>query len=260
MRKLYLYFSGTGNTKYVVQKFVELSKEKNPIVQSIEHHDYDYQTAITQAQDITIAYPIYGSLMPRIMEDFLLKHKDLFTNKNITIIATQMLFSGDGAALAYRILKPYHIHLMHTIHINMPNNITDVQFLHPKSVQETTSIIEKADQKTIKIVDNIQQGKTYKTGRRWYSRFIGYFFQRIYFNRIHKSLEKRLKINHKLCITCNKCVILCPVKNLNIVNDRVITYKNCTLCYRCINSCPTKAISLLTKKAPSIQYIRKDFN
>ncbi len=260
MINLYLYFSGTGNTKYVIDRFSSLYEESIFTKQSIEHDNFDYHKAISEASTIIIAYPIHASMMPFIMQEFLDKYKEDFRNKNIIAIATQMSFSGDGGSLAYYKLKSVNVKLIHSIHINMPVNISDFFLFKIPSNEKIDKIIIKADKKIEDIVDKIKSGKTIKMGKRFYSRFLGFIVQRGISKLFFKKLRKRLYINHDKCIMCKKCVEVCPMNNLYIQDNLIKTENKCTLCYRCVNICPTQAISLFSKKSPNNQYIRDKFN
>ncbi len=259
MGNLYLYFSGTGNTKYVIDKFSFLYDDEY-IKQSIEYQSFNYHKAILEASTVIIAYPIHASMMPFIMDKFLDTYKEDFRNKEIITIVTQMSYSGDGGALAYYKLKSVKVKILHSIHIRMPVNISDFFLFKIQSIEEINKIILKADNSIKDIVNKIKSGKTIKMGRRFYSRILGFTIQRGISKPFLKKLRKRLYINHDKCITCNKCIDVCPMKNLYLEDNLIKTKNICTLCYRCINICPSQAISLFTKKAPNTQYIRDKFN
>jgi ferredoxin len=142
----------------------------------------------------------------------------------------------------------------------MPSNISDVKIFQSLPLSETSKKVSKADQKINSVITRIRQGKTIKDGCRFYSWFLGFFTQRLWGLLFLKSLRSKIKVNHDTCIHCNKCVEVCPMKNLRLENGKIMQNGVCTWCYRCINSCPQRSISLLTKKAPRFQYIRKDYN
>ncbi len=260
MEKLYLYFSGVGNTKYVVKKFSSLYSQDDFKMVSIENKDAIFENEIINAKTIIIAYPIYDSFMPFIMSDFLQKYNEYFPNKNIIVIVTQMLFSGDGAALAYRMLKNQNVNLLASLHINMPNNITDVHFLPNKTVEESIKKVAKADKKISNLVQKIILGRKVKMGRRFYSRSLGFFVQRIYSKSYYFNSRKKVSINDDKCIKCMKCINTCPVENLVLKDNKIVGKNICTVCYRCVNICPTQAIHILSKKYPLKQYIRDEWN
>ena len=65
-----IYFSGTGNTKYCVKKFLQYYDESQEVhFCSIE--DNDCINKIREDNDIVFAYPVYYSDMPVIVKDFL---------------------------------------------------------------------------------------------------------------------------------------------------------------------------------------------
>ena len=261
MSNLYLYFSGTGNTKYVVKKFATLYEDNNQYtVQSIEHTDFNYEDSIKKADIVVIAYPIHDSMIPFIMKEFIEEYMESFRNKKIITIATQLLFSGDGGALVYRKLKKVNVELLHSIHVNMPSNLTDVSIFKNLPLSQTGPKVKKADEKIEKVIKMIKSRKKIKDGRRFYSWFSGFFTQRLWGKLFLQSLRSKIKIDHDACINCNKCVEVCPVTNLRSENGKIEQNGICTWCYRCINTCPKQAITLFTKKAPKVQYIRKDYN
>ncbi len=255
MKTLFLYFSGTGNTKYAVTKLADLL-EQNPSVYSIEE-DIDFDSLIQTADRILIGYPIYGSDIPMIMRDFLRKHLDSFQYKQIMTLATQMMFSGDGGALACYFLKDANVKCIASMHINMPENIADFKLFKIKTDEESQSVFQKAERKIEMYAKKILSQKKIKTGRRFFSRPLGYLTQRAYFRPFHNSMQKAWKVNENTCITCGICVNNCPVHTLELIDGKIESKGECTLCYRCVNLCPTQSIKILGKHYPTKQYIKK---
>ena len=58
-------------------------------------------------------------------------------------------------------------------------------------------------------------------------------------------------------MACGRCVKICPMKNIEIVDNTVKQNNQCTMCYRCINYCPKKAITLLGKEIIEQSVIEK---
>ena len=84
-----VYFSGTGNTKYVLNLFLK-NLGQTYSISSIE--DKDTLEKIKKNKDIVIAHPIHYSCIPKIFRDFLDNNIELFRDKNIFIITTMGLF------------------------------------------------------------------------------------------------------------------------------------------------------------------------
>ena len=257
MSTLYLYFSGTGNTKLVMETYA-IAMEANPMVHSIEHN-VNFSQMIQSNDTIVFAYPIYESMMPHIMQEFVQEHRSILHDKTIDVLVTQMLFSGDGAALLWRMIAHQNNTIRHTIHVNMPNNLTDVHLFRAKAAKDRTAMVEKSLRTLQRHITYIKTGGTMRMGRKWYSRFLGLFVQRLYAKPLYDKMRTKLKVNHETCISCNKCVPLCPTNNLIMEENRIIPQNRCTLCYRCINTCPTQALSLFMKHGPKTQYIRDTY-
>lgn len=61
-----IYFSGTGNTKYCLEKFVSLY-DRNIEITPLE--DEGTIEKVAHHKDIIFAYPIYYSNLPKIVQD-----------------------------------------------------------------------------------------------------------------------------------------------------------------------------------------------
>ena len=90
---LTLYFSGTGNTKYIAEEFSKLMDAKCISIEA----EVDFTQEIKSHDCIAFCYPIYGSRVPRNMREFVAKHMSDLTGKKIIIFVTQAFLSGDGA-------------------------------------------------------------------------------------------------------------------------------------------------------------------
>lgn len=238
-----VYFSGTGNTKYCINKFLEYYNEnKENELYSIE--DSSCIDKIKENNNIVLAYPIYYSDIPIIVRNFINNNKEIFRDKNIFIIATMGLFSGDGTGCSARLLKKYGANITGGLHLKMPDCIGDVKTLK-KTIEENKELVKNANLKIQKAVSNIKKGEYSKEGLSSISHLAGLFGQRLYFYRKTYKLKDKLKINYSKCISCGKCVSLCPMKNIIIKDNNPVTLGKCTSCYRCINNCPKKAITLI---------------
>lgn len=58
---------------------------------------------------------------------------------------------------------------------------------------------------------------------------------------IIKKFMPRLKLSHKDCTLCKKCIDACPMENIDIRENRIVHGKDCLLCYNCVRVCPEGA-------------------
>lgn len=236
-----VYFSGTGNTKFCVEKFIEIYGGE---IVSIE--DEGVTDKINQSNKLVFAYPVQYSNLPKIVRDFIVHNKDLWKDKNIFIIATMGLFSGDGAGLAARLFKKYGADIIGGLHLKMPDSVCDV-----KALKRPLEVNKESVRLSVEKIENsaaaLKKGRSSKDGLGLLYHLAGLFGQRLYFYNKTRKYSNKLKISSD-CIGCGKCANLCPMKNIKIENKLAVPNDRCTMCYRCISKCPVKAITLIGKE------------
>lgn len=251
-----IYFSGTGNSKYCLEYFLECYTDDYKIFSVEElNNNKELINEISKDENIFISYPVYFSSVPRILMEFVNNNRSIFNNKKVFIIATMYMFSGDGAGVLARELKKYKANIIGSLHLKMPDSISDGK-LTCKTAENNANMIRKTKLKIEETVKLLKNGKYPKDGLSFLSLMLGYLSQRAWFG--NRDFSNKLKIDVNKCIGCGKCVKLCPMSNLNLnENKKSCSNNNCTLCYRCVNECPFQAITLFGKKVFS-QYSIKD--
>lgn len=246
-----VYFSGTGNTKYCLKKFISFF-DSNAEITSIE--DIHILDKIAEHKDIILAYPIYYSNLPKIVQDFIEKNPTIWKGKNVFIIATMGLFSGDGTGVSARLFKKHGANILGGLHLKMPDCICDVKALKRTHIQNQ-KIIANTNKKIELAVNNLKKGTPPKNGLGFFYHIAGLFGQRLWFYGKTSKYSDKIHIDADACIGCGNCISICPMKNLSLFHGRAVTENHCTLCYRCVNQCNKKAITILGKHVISQHYI-----
>lgn len=241
-----IYFSGTGNTRYCVEQFLSCYHgSRKGKVFSIE--DQNVIEELRKDRRIVLGYPVYFSNMPKIMKDFLVRNQAYFKNKEVFIIATMGMFSGDGTGCGARILKKYGAAVTGGLHLKMPDSIADEKVLK-NTPEKNKQLVAGAGQKIKRAVLALKQGQAVKEGLGLPAHIAGLFGQRLWFYHKTRTYTDRLRIAPAQCSGCGKCLRLCPMGNLTMSDQTAVSGDRCTMCYRCINHCPAQAITLLGKK------------
>lgn len=249
-----VYFSGTGNTQYCVEKFIAYYDNT---IQFFALENGISALKIQEETDIIFAYPIYYSNLPKIVSDFINQNPKLWNGKNIFIMATMGLFSSDGAGLSGRLFRRYGASISGGLHVKMPDCICDEKALK-RSYAKNSQIVAEADKKIKMAALQLKNGSPAKNGLNFIYHMAGLFGQRLWFYNKTRNYSNKIKFDEAACILCGKCVAACPMKNLCIQENKVISDGRCTMCYRCISQCPRKAVTLLGDKVIE-QYTVKDF-
>lgn len=238
-----IYFSGTGNSRYVLEFFL---KECDKLAKSFSIEDENVVNQIKSNNEIVISYPVQYSNIPKMLQVFIEQYKDLWQGKKVFVIATMGLFSGDGAGILARLLHKYGAEIIGGLHLKMPDSIADEKALK-RSLEKNRELVWQAQKKIVKAVNSMKNNNPPQEGIGLLYHIAGLFGQRLYFYNKTRKYTNKLKIDKAKCVGCGVCVKLCPMKNLNISHNKAKAEGNCTMCYRCINKCPQQAITLLGK-------------
>lgn len=233
-----LYFSGTGNSKFVAELF---AAEMGCECHSIEEKA-DFGGLIQSADAVAFVYPIYGSRVPRIMREFVKAHTGELNGKKLVILCTQLMFSGDGARCFTDLLPKGTYTVAYAEHYNMPNNVNNFRVLHRTSERTVRRLVKKSRRKTARICADIRNGRIRKRGFNIVSRLFG-LMQGMWMPMLEQGMMRSVRIGGD-CTGCGLCVKRCPMHNLTLLDGRAEAGGNCTSCYRCSNLCPERAISI----------------
>lgn len=248
-----IYFSGTGNSKYCVYKFLQ-EYGGDSLAFSIEQDEA--AAHIKNSSEIIIGYPVQFSNIPKMLYDYIVKNRRLWRGKRIFIIATMGLFSGDGAGILARLLKKHGAVIIGGLHLRMPDSISDEKALK-RSHEKNLELIRNTEMKIHKAVLQFKNGTPPQEGLGIFYHTAGLFGQRLYFYNKTKHYTDKLKISPEKCIGCGLCKKLCPMKNIKLANGTAVPANKCTMCYRCVNKCSKQAITLLGRKVVGQYDIRK---
>jgi len=246
-----IYFSGTGNSKYIAQRF---SQRMGADCYSIEiEGDIDFAAQLAMHKTVVVCYPVYGSRPPLIMRQFAAKYRDGFAGKKLIIFATQWLFSGDGARAFYDLFPEGHVQVIYAAHFLMPNNVCNLFFLPKASRRSIQKRSDAAEKKLTRICDNIKHNKIKQHGFSTISKFFGGIQGKPWLSGAEGIMQRNLKISSN-CNACGLCVMACPIQNLKCSEGKVEHRNKCTICYRCVNLCPKQAITVFFHRKPRWQY------
>ena len=172
-----LYFSGTGNTKYIAELFCRRMDAQ--ISQAAQCHsieeNLEFDKLIASHETIGFCYPIYGSRLPRIMREFVGRYLECLKDKKVIIFCTQWLFSGDGARVFTDMFARNYVKVIYAEHFLMPNNVNNLFILPIESDKKVRKYVERAEIKMQLICSNIKKGIIRKRGFNVFSRFLGLF-------------------------------------------------------------------------------------
>lgn len=249
------YFSGTGNTKFIVDKVANrlrfLGNEVN--INSCEedkiiNDDFDM---------LGIAFPIHSSYAPKVFSEFL----DKLPNRvgtSLFGIVTSGYMAGDvlafeGEKLEMKGYLPFlyrNIVLGNNLHLPIlcPLKVTKKQKIDKRLIR----INDQIDDIVIKIHNRNKDIR----GNDLLGNLFGILQRSV--GKVHEKHNFKGFYSDEKCIKCKWCIKNCPTDNIILKEGRVVFEDRCIICMRCYNFCPQKAIQMTSKTKNINKYIRYD--
>lgn len=247
-----LYFTGTGNSRYVARKIAEeINDEVVSINQLIKQESKD--ELISTNKPFIFVCPTYAWRLPKVVTEFIRKTKFSGNNKVYFIMTC-----GEDTARAINYIQKLcddkGWELKGMAEIKMPENYIA---LFPVPDKETSKeIIEEADKLIYKIALDIRNENNFNiVAPSGLNGTIKSGITNIAFYKFIVHAKGFYSTNQ--CIGCGKCVNLCPLNNINLKNEKPTWKNKCTHCMACICGCPTKAIEYKNKTQNKERYYLK---
>ena len=236
------YFSGTGNTAYVVDLALNAFTRSGASVDLFKIEDMCRKKGAefvpADYDMLGIAHPVLGFDCPGFIYEFVHSLPPV-ENKLVFLLKTAGDYHAVNRSASHSIKKiltkkgydPFYDDI-----IAMPVNwlIAYDDQLNRQLVEAASSRVEAAIERVLaherKILSNVLP-------LRLILKAIGYLEDRHgakYFGRYLMTSAS--------CDLCGECVRDCPVGNIDLKNDKIVFDGACTWCMRCIYNCPQHAI------------------
>ena len=230
MKTLIIYFTGTYNTKYLVEKIKErFQKEELGEITTFSIDGSSKPISLSSYDLIIFSYPIYAFNTPIIFDRFV---KKLHFHKNQKVIIAKQ--SGEPLKLnnssSYSLIRKINREkgiLLGEYHFLMPYNI---------HFRYEDNFIKELFNYNNKLIRKVKYNLFYA--------FNSFIFK---IQRLGGPLNSYFyNVDYSKCIMCKKCINECPVNNITIdLKTNKIKFNNhCLMCMRCSFFCPKDAISI----------------
>lgn len=253
MRVRIIYFSGTGNTKFISEKLANVFQKYGvydisvlSIEEAADAHIEDLESPDTI---LGIGYPVYDLMPPETIMNFVDRLSMIETQNKAFIFSTYTTNPMDSND--YLIAKLCKKGFIVTTQENFKApGASAYLYSNPKApfVRGKSVFGPKIGQEIEEFVKNILVADCKESISAKYNPLhgINVTLSKLIFGNM---FYRKLKVNEN-CIACGKCVRVCPISNLLIEDGELIIRdpNGCMHCLRCIMTCNKKAIDFTSSK------------
>jgi ferredoxin/flavodoxin len=250
------YYSGTGNTAWVVHRLAKRLVELGDQVRATSCEDISPCAVDPAACDVMgLALPIYSSFAPRVMGEFL-RALPPGGDKPLFAVASAGYVAGDVCWYATKSLRAKGYDPFLYGNVIMPNNF----FIPPMAILPVTppervpAVLGRAERKIGRLADFIHRREMHLEGIGVLGRLVG-ILQRMAGEGFETRFFGPFFADHD-CTLCGWCVEHCPVGNIEMGQDGPRFLDHCMLCLRCYSFCPVQAVQA-TERTRNAQKFRR---
>lgn len=242
-----VYYSGTGNSRFVAKRIAKILDEK--LVDFTSLYRQNEKIDFSDEERIIFVYPTYAGRMPVFMMNYLY-HQKYKTGTKAYFVTTCGMSGGNQAKNLQCFCKKLSLEFMNFYWVVMPENYIALFSAPDKAKAE--EIIEKAKpviEKTAEKIKNEEKAK-----------LITGFEKSIYNDLFYKMVVKAKKFYATdECVGCGKCASVCVMNNITLSQKHRPEWKDgCTHCMACISVCPQRAIEYGNKTKNKRRYYLED--
>ena len=251
-----IYFSSSGNTKYVaelIKNGLILAKFEPELIKFSELKKIDLN--FDNIKVFGIGAPIYAMAFTLNMLEWIKNLPRLRKNVKFFLFDTNAGLPGASIKHVRKMLEQKNFEFIGAIEVVVPtrDSVFELKFL--KHAKWSRKKIEKAFQFGIKLGKIIKKRKgilDWSNPTLFGSIIRAYF--RILEKPFYKYTSRLIGYNYKKCTKCKVCEENCPTKAITYQIKPIINHENCILCFQCLRNCPTNA--LYFKLLPKAKYFK----
>ena len=242
-----LYFTGTGNSRFVAKRIAEAIGDK--AVDAAQWIREGKSAAFTEAGTYVFVSPIYVAAPPRAFQDFI-RSADFPQGSRAYFILT--CSGGMGAAPVYcqKLCEEKGLSYLGAAQVRMPQNY--LVFFKTFPAEENRKKIQAALPEIDALSERIGRGEALDAPN---IKFYDYPSTQMILAPYYRwFIGAEAFYATDACIGCGKCVSVCPLGNITLRDKRPVWGSNCTHCMGCINLCPKEAIEYGRKTRGKLRY------
>jgi len=242
-----VYFSGTGNSRFVAKKLAELTGDE--LCDATRFTRESKGADFSRPGSYVFVSPVYVSAPPRAFLDFIRKSR--FPN-NVRAYFVMTCAGGMGGSPEYcrRLASEKGFAYLGTAQVCMPQNY--IAFFKTHEAEENREKVRQALPVIEGLADFILKTRELPDpGMKAWEFLSTEMIIGMYYKDFMKARAFRVT---DACIGCGRCAAVCPLANIELKDKRPVWGDNCTHCMACINLCPKQAIEYGKKTAGKPRY------
>lgn len=233
------YFSGCGNSRHVAETLAQgLNDTLAFIPEAMRENRFNYTLA--EGERLGFVFPVYSWAPPKLVLDFVKRLQIATKPEYVYFACTCGDQCGQTEPIFRKALQEKNWELSACFSMKMPETYIGMGGFKLDTEENAKKKIAETD---VILTRNIPR----LMGKERFSEIIVGSFAWLKSRVINPSFNKYATDDRKYrftekCISCGKCVEVCPLKNISLEDGHPKWNGHCTMCMACYHHCPVNAI------------------
>ena len=242
-----VYFSGTGNSRFVAEQIAEATGDE--LVNAVKYTRKGQNAVFSTPGIYVFVSPIYVSAPPMVFLDFI-RRSTFPSDCRAYFIMTCAGGMGGAPGYCRALAAEKGFTYMGTAEIEMPQNY--IAMFKTGTPEENRAKIEAAVPNVTKLSIAIRNCRELPDpGMKGWELLSTKMVLAPYYKYF---MSAKPFIATDKCIACGKCAAVCPLANITLQDGKPVWGEHCTHCMACINLCPKEAIEYGKKTHGKLRY------
>ena len=230
-----LYFSGTGNSRYVARRLAAAVGDQ--LVSLNEYIKKEQTGDFVSEKPWVFVTPTYAWQMPRVVRDFI-RRSTFEGSRAAYFVLTCGESVGNAAGYAGLLCREKKLEFQGLGAVVMPENY--VAMFPVPTREEAAAIVDHAGGIINQLASCIHSGSPFREEDAGLSGRMKSGVANLLFYPTCVS-ARGFRVTDA-CIGCGECKAFCPLNNIELEDGKPQWGKHCTHCMACISACPQGAI------------------
>lgn len=234
------YYSGCGNTRFVANEVSKGLQDSRMIFIPEAQRKAEFEYKLDENEALGFIFPVYCWSSPKLVDKFVKSLKINANNKFVYAVVTCGDDTGYTEKVFRKVLNGSGIHLDACYSVQMPETYINIPGMNLDSEEGAIKKIEAAKIRIAEIVDGLRKRVETSSMVTTSIPFIKTYIIRPLFYAALVT-DKKFTVSDE-CIGCGICADNCPLKNIEMVDNKPAWKGDCTTCNSCYHRCPKNAI------------------
>ena len=243
-------FSGTGNSNAVAKMLAKQMDDRVvSVMDALYHHD---SFLLAEDESVGFVFPVYSWGPPAVV-------LQLISSLNLALKPSYLYFvctcgddTGKTAEVFSAAVKARGWKCHAGFSVTMPNTYVCLPGFDIDPADTTQRKLAHATIRTMNLAERLQhKEEVFDCHEGGFPRLKTYVIRPL-FNKVLMS-TKPFHVTDA-CVSCGKCIQVCPTKNISWKDGRPSWSDNCTMCLACYHHCPKHAVEYGNRTKGKGQY------